>query len=176
MVAEVAFAAEAEPGSGPVPLEAPEAASAVRPPSDAGPERTRGGALAQTPQDGGRAQTSEDEAWPTQDSDAGAEPVLGADLRKGPEGEEEPTPDAAETVRVLIGGQARLDVVRAVVRAAVYSLPIAARPIPVAGLLLSIFWLANAAALYEGTRRQAVHDRLIGTLVVKRPPTDSSAF
>lgn len=30
--------------------------------------------------------------------------------------------------------------------------------------------------LFEGTRRQAVHDRLAGTLVVKRPDSDSPAF
>ncbi|WP_233526416.1 RDD family protein [Actinomadura spongiicola] len=70
----------------------------------------------------------------------------------------------------------RLGVVRAVVRAAIYSLPIAARPIPVAGVLASIFWVANAAALYEGTLRQAGHDRITGTAVVKRSPSDSSAF
>ncbi|MFI0485968.1 RDD family protein [Actinomadura sp. 9N215] len=87
--------------------------------------------------------------------------------RQGQEDESGPTPDAA-TDLVPINERPRLDVVRAVARAAVYSLPIAARPIPVAGLLAGIFWLANAGALYEGTRRQAVHDRLTGTLVVKR--------
>lgn len=71
---------------------------------------------------------------------------------------------------------ARLDVLHAVVRAAVYSLPIALRPIPVLGLLASIFWVGNAGMLFEGTRRQAVHDRLAGTLVVKRPRPDSPAF
>ncbi|SFO12849.1 MULTISPECIES: RDD family protein [Actinomadura] len=71
---------------------------------------------------------------------------------------------------------ARLDVMHAVVRAAVYSLPIALRPIPVLGLLASIFWVGNAGMLFEGTRRQAVHDRLAGTLVVKRPDSDSPAF
>ncbi|WP_243716804.1 RDD family protein [Actinomadura darangshiensis] len=69
-----------------------------------------------------------------------------------------------------------LDVPRSVLRAAVYSLPIALRPIPVLGVLASIFWVANAGMLYEGTSRQAVHDRLAGTLVVKRPRPDSSAF
>ncbi|WP_165969064.1 hypothetical protein [Actinomadura sp. KC06] len=112
---------------------------------------------------------------PEQNRGLEAEPIIGADLGKGREGDAEATPDS-EPDGVLISEQARLDVVRAVVRAAVYSLPIAARPIPVAGLLAGIFWLANAGALYEGTWRQAVHDRLIGTLVVKRPPPDSSAF
>jgi uncharacterized RDD family membrane protein YckC len=67
-------------------------------------------------------------------------------------------------------------VLQSVLRAAVYSLPLAARPIPVAGLLASVFWVANAGMLYEGTHRQAAHDRLAGTLVVKRPRPDSSAF
>ncbi|MEO3825380.1 RDD family protein [Actinomadura sp. B10D3] len=71
---------------------------------------------------------------------------------------------------------ARLDVLHAVARAAVYSLPIALRPIPVLGLLASIFWVGNAGMLFEGTRRQAVHDRLAGTVVVKRPDSDSPAF
>ncbi|WP_243711274.1 RDD family protein [Actinomadura sp. KC216] len=190
---------EAEPGAEPAPLKTREIGSAWGLTSDTGPGRTQGSALTHTSQEGTRAPTQEDEAWPaqgvgavagsgpaagamsgagpeqTQVSETGAGPVLGADLGNGREGESEPTPDA-ETGRVLIGEQPRLDVVRALVRAAVYSLPIAARPIPAAGLLASMFWLANAAALYEGTRRQAVHDRLIGTLVVKRPPTDSSAF
>ncbi|XRQ06512.1 RDD family protein [Actinomadura welshii] len=61
---------------------------------------------------------------------------------------------------------------RAVLRAAVYSLPIAARPVPVLGALAGIFWVANAGLLFEGTRRQALHDRLAGTVVVKRPPAD----
>lgn len=65
---------------------------------------------------------------------------------------------------------------RSVLRAAVYSLPIAARPIPVLGLLAGIFWVANAGMLYEGDRRQALHDRVAGTLVVKRQPSDSRAF
>lgn len=63
---------------------------------------------------------------------------------------------------------ARLGVLQAVLRAAVYSLPIAARPIPVLGLLASVFWVVNAGFMFEGTQRQAVHDRLAGTLVVKR--------
>ncbi|TDC47961.1 RDD family protein [Actinomadura sp. KC345] len=74
------------------------------------------------------------------------------------------------------GGGGRLGVPRAVLRAAVYSLPIAVRPIPVLGGLAGIFWIANAGMLYEGSRRQALHDRLAGTVVVKRPPPDSPAF
>ncbi|WP_309237277.1 RDD family protein [Actinomadura sp. BRA 177] len=67
-------------------------------------------------------------------------------------------------------------VLQCVLRAAVYSLPIAARPIPVFGLLASVFWVANAGLMFEGTRRQAVHDRLAGTAVVKRARPDSPAF
>ena len=75
-----------------------------------------------------------------------------------------------------VGATGRLGVPRAVLRAAVYSLPIAVRPIPVLGGLASVFWIANAGMLYEGSRRQALHDRFAGTVVVKRPPPDSSAF
>ncbi|WUI00057.1 RDD family protein [Spirillospora sp. NBC_00431] len=110
-----------------------------------------------------------------QTQEAEPEPVLDTDLLQGQEAEAGPAPDG-RTDRVPIAERDRLGVVRAVVRAAVYSLPIAARPIPVAGLLAGIFWLVNAGALYEGTRREALHDRLTGTLVVKRAPTDSSGF
>lgn len=82
-------------------------------------------------------------------------------------GEQDPTGNGGES--------ARLGVLRAVLRAAVYSLPIAARPIPVLGLLAGVFWVANAGLLYEGARRQALHDRLAGTLVVNRALPDSSA-
>jgi hypothetical protein len=75
-----------------------------------------------------------------------------------------------------VSAGARLDVLHAVVRAGVYSLPVALRPIPVLGLLAGIFWVGNAGMLFEGTRRQAVHDRLAGTVVVKRPGSDSPAF
>lgn len=85
-----------------------------------------------------------------------------------PAGDERPAGEA--------GGEGPLGVPRAVLRAAVYSLPIAARPIPVLGLLAGIFWVANAGLLFEGDSRQALHDRLAGTVVVKRPPADSSAF
>ncbi|WP_239067264.1 RDD family protein [Actinomadura bangladeshensis] len=67
-------------------------------------------------------------------------------------------------------------VLHCVLRAAVYSLPIAVRPIPVLGVLASVFWVVNAGVLFEGTRRQAVHDRLAGTLVVKRARRDSQGF
>lgn len=62
-----------------------------------------------------------------------------------------------------------LGVPRALLRSAMYSLPLAARPVPVLGVVAGIFWVANAAALFEGKRRQALHDRLAGTVVVRRP-------
>ena len=65
-------------------------------------------------------------------------------------------------------------VLRAVLRAAVYALPVAVRPVPVLGLLAGLFWVANAGFLYEGTSRQALHDRLVGTVVLKRPSPESS--
>lgn len=67
-------------------------------------------------------------------------------------------------------------VLQCLLRAAVYSLPIAVRPIPVLGVLASVFWVVNAGVLFEGTNRQAVHDRLAGTLVVKRTGRDSAGF
>jgi uncharacterized RDD family membrane protein YckC len=62
----------------------------------------------------------------------------------------------------------RLGVARSLLRAAVYALPIAARPVPVFGLIAGLLWVGNAALMYEGTWRQALHDRLSGTIVVKR--------
>ncbi|MFB4298054.1 RDD family protein [Actinomadura sp. NTSP31] len=62
----------------------------------------------------------------------------------------------------------RPSALRAVLRAAVYAVPIALRPVHILGLLAGVFWVANAGFIYEGTRRQALHDRLAGTLVVKR--------
>ena len=71
---------------------------------------------------------------------------------------------------------ARPGVLHCALRAAVYSLPIAVRPVPVLGVLASVFWVLNAGVLFEGTRRQAAHDRLAGTLVVKRTRSDSPGF
>ncbi|WP_433464906.1 RDD family protein [Spirillospora sp. CA-128828] len=90
---------------------------------------------------------------------------------------EETATSAAETSAAEAPvAHARPDVLRSVLRAAVYSLPVAVRPIPVLGVLASIFWVANAGMLFEGNRRQAIHDRLAGTLVVKSTRPDSSAF
>lgn len=63
---------------------------------------------------------------------------------------------------------ARPGVWRALLRTAVYAGPVAVRPVPVLGLIAGLFWVGNAGAMYEGTRRQALHDRLAGTVVLKR--------
>ncbi|MFA1542388.1 RDD family protein [Actinomadura monticuli] len=89
---------------------------------------------------------------------AGAAPKDAAPAEAGPEA----------TVPGPVEAGARPGVLQSVLRATVYSLPIAARPIPVLGLLASVFWVGNAGMMFEGTSRQAVHDRLAGTLVVKR--------
>ncbi len=83
---------------------------------------------------------------------------------------------AAEGLPERVEAGTRPGVLQCVLRAAVYSLPIAIRPIPVAGVLASVFWVVNAGVIFEGTRRQAAHDRLAGTLVVKRGTPDSPAF
>lgn len=57
---------------------------------------------------------------------------------------------------------------RSLPRTAVYTVPIAVQPVPILGVLAGLFWVVNAAAMYEGERRQALHERLVGTLVVKR--------
>jgi uncharacterized RDD family membrane protein YckC len=62
----------------------------------------------------------------------------------------------------------RLGVARSLLRTALYALPIGVRPVPVFGLIAGLFWVGNAAVMYEGGRRQALHDRLAGTIVVKR--------
>lgn len=84
--------------------------------------------------------------------------------------EAESASEGAASEGALLGeaaAGARPGVLHCVLRAAVYSLPIAVRPVPVLGVLASVFWVVNAGALFEGTRRQAAHDRLAGTLVVK---------
>lgn len=89
----------------------------------------------------------------------------------GPEGaatDGEGAEGAEAFARTPQGGYGRPSVPRAVLRAAVYSVPIALRPVHILGLLASLFWVANAGFIYEGPQRRAVHDRLAGTLVVKR--------
>jgi uncharacterized RDD family membrane protein YckC len=64
------------------------------------------------------------------------------------------------------GASDRVGLSRVLLRAAVFALPIAARPVPVLGLIAGIFWVANAAWVLESARRQALHDRLAATKVV----------
>lgn len=56
--------------------------------------------------------------------------------------------------------------VQALLRAAVYAVPIAARSVPVLGAIAGIFWVTNVGLLLERPRRQALHDRIAGTVVV----------
>jgi uncharacterized RDD family membrane protein YckC len=74
----------------------------------------------------------------------------------------------------------RPDVLRALVRAATYCVPIALRPVPVFGAVAGLFWVVNAAAIYEtrleqSARRRALHDRFAGTVVVRRPAAAADA-
>jgi uncharacterized RDD family membrane protein YckC len=55
---------------------------------------------------------------------------------------------------------------QALLRAAVYAVPIAARSVPVLGAIAGIFWVTNVGLLLERPRRQALHDRIAGTAVV----------
>ncbi|SNT46320.1 RDD family protein [Actinomadura meyerae] len=116
-----------------------------------------------------------------------AEPEEGAartdaSAAPSPDSASEDAPEAtggrtgAESAAEAVEAGARPGVLQCLLRAAVYSLPIAMRPIPVAGVLASVFWVVNAGVIFEGTRRQAVHDRVAGTLVVKRGAPDSGAF
>jgi uncharacterized RDD family membrane protein YckC len=76
-------------------------------------------------------------------------------------------------IQVVSADGARLRVSQALVRSAIYAVPPAARPVPVLNVLAGIFWLAEIGLLFEGTHRQALHDRAAGTLVVdvRRPVT-----
>ena len=130
---------------------------------------------AEEPQDGPtRAEAPAEDALRPTVGGRGAEAVAEASI--APEADETAAQRLPGSMPGPVDGRSRPGVLRCVLRAAIYSLPIAARPIPVLGLLGGIFWVANAGALYEGTRRQAVHDRATGTLVVKSPPADSTAF
>jgi uncharacterized RDD family membrane protein YckC len=64
-------------------------------------------------------------------------------------------------------GERRIGPLRAVLRAAVFALPIAVRPVPVVRVIAGLFWAANAAAVLERSRQQALHDRLARTIVVR---------
>jgi uncharacterized RDD family membrane protein YckC len=69
-------------------------------------------------------------------------------------------------IRVVSADGARLRPSQALVRSAIYALPPAARPVPVLNVIAGIFWLAEIGLLFEGEHRQALHDRVAGTLVV----------
>ncbi|MCO5968122.1 RDD family protein [Actinoallomurus soli] len=69
-------------------------------------------------------------------------------------------------LRVISVTGERPTVVQALVRTAIYTLPPAARPVPVLNILAGIFWLAENGLLFEGSYRQALHDRAAGTLVL----------
>ncbi|HEU5155500.1 MAG TPA: RDD family protein [Streptosporangiaceae bacterium] len=73
-----------------------------------------------------------------------------------------------------VGGRVRMGLPRALLRAAIFALPIAARPVPVLSVIAGIFWVANAGWVLEGTRRQALHDRLAGTAVIRGGPAQAS--
>jgi uncharacterized RDD family membrane protein YckC len=60
-----------------------------------------------------------------------------------------------------------LGVRQALLRSAVYAVPIAARPVPILGVIAGMLWVANAAALFQRPRRQALHDRAARTFVVR---------
>jgi uncharacterized RDD family membrane protein YckC len=55
---------------------------------------------------------------------------------------------------------------QALARSAIYALPPAARPLPVLNVFAAMFWIADVALVFEGTRRQTLHDRVAGTLVI----------
>lgn len=67
----------------------------------------------------------------------------------------------------VVSEDGRLGFARALIRAAMYALPIAARPVPILGVIAGIFWVANAALMFERPKRQALHDRLARTRVVR---------
>ncbi|MGI5165517.1 RDD family protein [Spirillospora sp. CA-253888] len=107
--------------------------------------------------------------------------VVRAAPQEGAAGTEDPEapegPESPEERRAPASAR-RLGVARSLARTAVYTLPIAVRPVPVVSLVAAVFWVVNVGAILEGLRakgepaqgrRQAVHDRLADTLVIKRP-------
>lgn len=80
------------------------------------------------------------------------------------------------------GIRGRLGLSRALLRAALFALPIAARPVPVLSVVAGLFWVANVAWVLEGSKRLALHDRIAATAVIRTgpaaaptPPTSASA-
>lgn len=57
----------------------------------------------------------------------------------------------------------------ALLRAVVFAVPIAMRPVPVLGLLAGIVWVAGVALVLRDPERSALHDRATGTTVVTFP-------
>jgi uncharacterized RDD family membrane protein YckC len=74
----------------------------------------------------------------------------------------------------LEGVRARVGLPRALLRAALFALPIAARPVPVLSVLAGLFWVANGAWVLDGGRRLALHDRVAATTVVRTDPTPAA--
>ncbi|PKK12224.1 RDD family protein [Thermomonospora sp. CIF 1] len=64
---------------------------------------------------------------------------------------------------------------RALLRSAVYALPIALRPVPLLGPVAGLFWVVNAGLVLEETRRRALHDRFAGTVVIRRARPQTTA-
>jgi uncharacterized RDD family membrane protein YckC len=81
----------------------------------------------------------------------------------------------AEGARAAEVVQARLGVPRTLLRAALFALPIAARPVPVLSVLAGLFWVANAAWVLEGGNRLALHDRVAATTVIRAEPASAPA-
>jgi uncharacterized RDD family membrane protein YckC len=77
------------------------------------------------------------------------------------------------------GVRTRLGLPRALLRAALFALPIAVRPVPVLSVVAGLFWVANAAWVLDGGKRLALHDRLAATTVIRSDsasaPTPTSA-
>lgn len=77
---------------------------------------------------------------------------------------------AQDAVHRAEAGGGRVGLPRALLRAAVFALPIAARPVPVLGVIAGIVWVAGVAWVLEPTRRQALHDRIAATNVTRIGP------
>jgi uncharacterized RDD family membrane protein YckC len=71
------------------------------------------------------------------------------------------------------GVRAAVGLPRALLRAALFALPIAVRPVPVLSVVAGLFWVANAAWVLDG-RRQALHDRVAATAVIRTDSTPAA--
>lgn len=71
-------------------------------------------------------------------------------------------------VRVVdADGYGRVPAGRVLTRVAIYTVPLALRPVPFLGLVAGLFWLANGAWLLQRPLRQALHDKVARTAVVR---------